>query len=220
MLSRRSIPRAPWVWKDPRHCLSFAFWRSVLDVRPIVVLVNRNPLEITASALRVRSEQGKIYALSLWERYMRQALGDVAGLPVLAVNYSDVLNAPLEWCLRAQASLVRVGVPAREPSAEEVAAFIDVDLRHAAFSTDDLVADPDVSTTQRALFSALEGLEGAHEEFSPPSLPAETPTTEALLAERRRGLAIKRELTRELERRSDWEARIRGRLRRVFPERR
>jgi hypothetical protein len=202
------FPVTPWVWKDPRHCLAFAFWQSVLAVKPVVVLVNRNPLEIAASAQRLRNDQGKIYGLALWERYLREALGQVAGLPVLVTNYSDLLSAPIDWCARTQAFLVGAGVPASPPAEDEVLAFVDKTLRHAAFDSGDLLRDPYVSEAQRALFSALTDMEGGHADFSPPSLPEETPTTEALLTERRRTLDIKRQL--ELERRSSWRRRIRS----------
>lgn len=209
---RQIFPTPPWVWKDPRHCLAFAFWRSALAVRPVVVLVNRNPLEITASALRVRSEQGKVYALALWERYLRQALGQIDGLPALVTSYEALLAAPLEWCERTHAFLVRAGVPARAHREDEVLAFVDTQLRHAERTRADFLADRDVSEPQRALFSALDALEGAHESFVPPSLPNETPTTEALLAERRRALEIKQDLERQLdsERRSRWRWRVRN----------
>jgi hypothetical protein len=213
------FPRAPWVWKDPRLCLTLRFWRETLDVKPVVVFVNRHPLEITASTLRIRSEGGKVYALALWERYVREALKQAAGLPLLAVNYADVLAAPLGWCRKAQAFLVSEGVPGHEPREADVLEFIDRDLRHAHFDADDLAADDEVSVAQRELFAALEGLEGVHEAFTPPSLPKETPTTEALLAERRRALQIKNELTRELQRRADWRGRIRGRVLRALPGR-
>ena len=200
------FPVTPWVWKDPRHCLTFAFWRGALAVKPVVVLVNRNPLEITASAQRVRSDQGKIYALALWERYLREALGQVAGLPVLVTNYSDVLSGPIDWCARTQAFLVDSGVPARPPAEDDVLAFVDKTLRHAAFDRGDLLRDPDVSEAQRALSSALNDMEGGHASFSPLPLPDETPTTEALLEERRRALELKRQL--DLERRASWRWRI------------
>jgi hypothetical protein len=205
---REVFPRAPWVWKDPRHCLTFAFWRSVLEVDPVVVLVNRNPLEITASALRVRREQGKIYALALWERYLRQALVQVTGLPVLVTDYADVLSAPLAWSERVNAFLTGAGVPALAPRDAEVLSFIDTDLRHAAFTHADFLDDPEVSEAQRALFAALVELEGRHDRFSAPALPDETPTTEALLAERRRALQFRREL--DSERRSRWVSRLRA----------
>jgi hypothetical protein len=202
------FPVAPWVWKDPRHCLAFAFWHSVLEVKPVVVLVNRNPLEITASALRLRSDQGKIYALALWERYLREALGQVVGLPVLVTNYSDVLSAPIAWCERTQEFLSGAGVPTRAPAEDEVLAFVDTTLRHATFDRSDLLRDPDVSEAQRALFSALNDMEGPHASFSPPLLPDETPTTEALLTERRRALELKRQL--DVERHASWRWRIRS----------
>jgi hypothetical protein len=205
---RAVFPAMPWVWKDPRHCLAFSFWRRALEIDPVVVLVNRNPLEITASALRVRSDQGEVYALALWERYLRQAVAQIAGVPVLVTSYADVLSAPLAWSERAQAFLAGAGMAARPPSEPDVLEFVDSELRHAAFSREDFLGHGDVSDGQRALFEALEGLEGRHDEFSPPALPDETPTTEALFAERRRALELKREL--DEERRSRWGTRLRA----------
>jgi hypothetical protein len=216
---RRVFPVAPWVWKDPRLCLAFAFWRSALDVRPVVVLVNRNPLEIAASALRIRSEQGRVYAFALWERYLREALQQSAGLPVLVAEYAHVLAAPLQWCAQAQAFLADEGVPVRDADDDEVRAFVDVDLRHTEFTREDVAADPDVSACQRELFDALMALEGGHSDFAVPPLPPETPTTAALLAERRRALQIRGELTRQLELQSQWARRVGRRVRRALPGR-
>ena len=181
---RRVFPTAPWVWKDPRHCLAFAFWRAVLPVQPIVVLVNRNPLEIAASMHRTRSDEGKIYALALWERHLRQALGQIRGLPVLVTDYGALVSAPLAWYERSHAFFAAAGVSSDPPREVDVLAFVDAGLRHAEFSRADVLNDGDVSEAQRALFAALEQLEGPHDDFVPPDLPEETPTTEALLAER------------------------------------
>jgi hypothetical protein len=205
---RAIFPAVPWVWKDPRHCLAFAFWRSALTIDPVVVLVNRNPLEITASALRVRRDQGEVYALALWERYLRQALAQIAGLPVLVTSYADVLSAPLEWSERARAFLSDAGVAARAPREPDVLAFVDTELRHAAFLREDFLGHGDVSDGQRALFETLERLEGRHDAFAVPVLPDETPTTEALFAERRRAVELRREL--EHERRTRWGTRLRA----------
>jgi hypothetical protein len=204
---RTIFPTTPWVWKDPRHCLVFSFWRQTLDVRPVVVLVNRNPLEITASAQRLRSDRGRVYGLALWERYLRQALEQIAGLPVLVARYETVLSDPHAWSSEAHGFLVQTGVPGRPPSESEVASFIDADLRHAEFTRAELLSNADVSDAQRALFIALEELEGTHAQFVPPVLPDESATTEALLAERRRVLDLEREL--ELERTSRWSWKLR-----------
>jgi hypothetical protein len=204
------FPTTPWVWKDPRHCLVFSFWRSVLPERPVVILVNRNPLEIAASAARVRTESGKRYTLALWERYLRQALDQIAGLSVFVTSFDDVLSAPLDWCRQTQAFLSAVDVPVHPPLESDVLAFVDTQLRHIEFTRTDVVTDPEVSEAQRTLHRTLEQLEGVHERFSPPSLPAETPATEALLSERRRTLQEARELARRSERPSSRWRRVRG----------
>ena len=181
----RTFPSTPWVWKDPRNCLAYAFWRETLDVRHVAVVVHRNPLEIAASTIRQRSDESKIYLLALWERYLRQALEQVAGMPVRVADYQSVLADPVIWC---QATSTFLG--ASRPRDEDVLAFVDPGLRHTAYSADDFLNDPDVSDPQRALFTTLNELAGDHDEFRVPALPRETPTTEALLAERRRALEL------------------------------
>lgn len=196
---RAAYPRSPWVWKDPRTCLTFAFWQAVLDVRPAVVLVNRNPLEIVASSARTRGEERRVYMLAMWERYLRQALAQIDGLPVLVVEYADALSAPLELCQRVGRFLVAAGVAVEPPPEHEVLAFVDSELRHSQFGRDDFLAARDVSEPQRALFLALEELNGEHPRFVAPALPAETPTTDVLLTERRRSRQVEQELRRLLE---------------------
>jgi hypothetical protein len=196
---REAFPSAPWVWKDPRTSLTFSFWRTTLDVQPIVVLVTRNPFEIAGSTARMRGQERRIYTLALWERYLRQALEQIEGLPVLVTDYSEMLSRPLAWCERAHAFLTRVGVPAHKHRESDVLAFVDAGLRHAEFSRTDVLSSHDVSAAQRQLFLSLEELRGVHDEFVPPALPPETPTTEALLAERRRARQKEHDLSRLLE---------------------
>jgi hypothetical protein len=196
---RDAYPRSPWVWKDPRTCLTFAFWHAVLQVDPAVVLVNRNPLEIVASSARTRGEERRIYMLAMWERYLRQALRQLEGLPVLVVDYADVLSAPLEFCERTQRFLSEAGVAVQRPSETDVLGFVDSGLRHSEFSRADFLGAADFSEEQRELFIALETLDGEHGSFVSPTLSAETPTTDVLLAERRRARQTERELTRLLE---------------------
>jgi hypothetical protein len=207
----RVFPTAPWVWKDPRNCLTFSFWRRVLAVRPLAVLVYRNPLEIAAS-LRARSGENKIYTLALWERYLRQTLNSITGSSVLVTSYDEMIASPLGWCGLATAFLASQGLVVDQQRDDDLRAVVDESLRHTTFTRADLGADPGVSEAQRGLFEALEELRGAHDAFSLPPLPTETPTTEALLAERRRVVAADRELRRFqrlAQRPSRW-ARIRA----------
>jgi len=209
----RSFPAIPWVWKDPLHCLAFSFWRRLLGSPTVVVLVTRNPLEIAASALRAWGRE-KIYGLALLERYLRQALAQIATLPVLVTNYADVVRDPPEWAQRTHADLAGAGVSVQPYGPEDVLASVDRGLRHSEFTRADVEADPEVSRAQCELFDALIQLEGMHESFAAPALTDETPTTDALLSERRRAFEIKDRLERELakERRSWWASRLRRRL--------
>jgi hypothetical protein len=202
---QRSFPNSPWVWKDPLLCLTFAFWRSALAVRPVVVLVNRNPLEVAASALRAWGRP-KIYGLALWEHYLRQALDQIAGLPVLVTNYEDLVSAPLAWCEQTHGFLNSAGVPVHREQERDALSFVDTRLKHLEFTRADVLGDRDVSGPQRELFVALEHLVGGHELFALPALEDETPTTEALFAERRQTFRLKGELERQLaiERQSRW----------------
>jgi hypothetical protein len=189
---RDVFPSEPWVWKDPRNCLTLAFWRSVLDVDPVVVLVNRNPLEIEASSRRTGHWTGRRHSLALWERYMRQALVQASGLPLLVTSYHHLLTAPLEWIERIGDFLDRVGVRIDRVRAGEAPAFVDATLRHAAFAREDFFEAADVSDSQRALFVALEQLELRGDPSFRPTLPPETPATERLLAEQRQRLRAER----------------------------
>ncbi|HET7760158.1 MAG TPA: hypothetical protein VFK62_09565 [Gaiellaceae bacterium] len=207
----RSFPATPWVWKDPLHCLVLSFWRDVLADPLAVVLVTRNPLEIAASAERAWGRE-KIFGLALWERYLRQALWQIEGLPVLVTRYADVVDDPVAWARRTSAALGDAGVAVRGYSEEAVRAAVDTSLRHTEFTVDDLERDRDISVAQRELFEVLSASEGMHERFVAPALSDETPTTDALLSERRRTFDVKERLEAALEeeRRARRPSRLRG----------
>lgn len=182
-LFSRVFPAEPWVWKDPRSCITLPFWTTALDVTPAVVLVHRNPLEIAAS-LSARDDLGKVYCLALWERYLQSCLSAASGLPTLVTTYDEILDDPALWCEAVRDFLGGVGVATGElaPSALD---YVDSELRHTQLTSQDVAGDPAVSSAQRELLDVLEGLRGTHGTLAA-SLPEETPTTEALLSERRR----------------------------------
>ena len=184
-LFARVCPSEEWVWKDPRNCMTFAFWASCLDVEPVILLLHRNPLEIAAS-LRTRDDLGLAYSLALCERYLRTCLTAISGLPALVTTFDDILSEPLTWCERVGEFLCDAGVNTTPLREQEALGFVGAELRHSSFTPEDVAADPAVSTAQREVCRVLEQLEGAHATLSVPDLPPETLTTEALLAERRR----------------------------------
>lgn len=179
------IPTEQWVWKDPRNCVTFDFWIASLDVRPVIVLVDRNPLEVAAS-LNTRDDLGKVYALALWERYLRRCLASIAGLPTLVTGYDELLSDPLGWSESVGRFLEGTGVSTAPVDVESARRYVDPDLRHARFTSDELLRDPAVSQPQQELVHALQSLQGPHESLVAPNLPPESASTEALLAERRR----------------------------------
>ncbi|GIU93809.1 MAG: hypothetical protein KatS3mg012_0266 [Gaiellaceae bacterium] len=116
---RRAFGGVPWAWKDPRLCLAAAFWRSVIASERIpVVLLCRNPLEIAESAARADRPDGKLYTLALWERYLREALVQIGGLPVLVTRYDDLMRDPVRWCAEAASFLGRNGLAVRPADAK------------------------------------------------------------------------------------------------------
>lgn len=208
-LFARVFPAPPWVFKDPRNCLTFAFWVRALAIEPLVVLMLRNPCEIVASYRdHWGDREGIPYLFALWERYLRQALFHVEGRPVLVARYEDLVASPVAWCDRARELLAPAGFTFQEGCDDDALAFIDSQLRRESFSRRDFLEHAAVTEPQRALFLALEEMEGVHDRFVPPSLPAETATTDALLLERRRAVRLARELP------SNRWARAWGRLRR------
>jgi hypothetical protein len=206
-----SFPAEPWAWKDPLHCLTFAFWRVTLDAAPVVLLVVRNPLEIAASASRAWGRE-KIFGLALWERYLRQALTQISDLPVVVTSYEDMLRDPPTWGERTHAALGEAGVGVDSYREDELHAAVDRRLRHSEFSRADVQADGDVSRAQRELYDVLLGLKGLHSVFASPALPEETPTTEALFAERRRTFELIERLE-QMQADGGWRSRL-GAMRR------
>jgi hypothetical protein len=185
-LFRASHTTSSWVWKDPRNCLTLAFWLDVLDVSPVVVLVHRHPLEIWRS-LDARDGFSKPLAIALWERYMHAALRATTGLPTVVVRYGDVLEDPSGWCAEAASFLSSAGVElGRAAPGQELEAFLDPRLRHASVPKQDELSEDDASSEQRALFGLIEASVGGHHAFDPGTLPSETSWTEPLLSERRR----------------------------------
>lgn len=185
-----------WVWKDPRNCVTFPFWREALPVQPVVVLCLRDPPAV-ARSLATRQGLSAALSFAVWERYTRQALTGARGLPVHVTRYADLVGAPSEWAREAATFLRQQGVTSGSDGGEDaVTRFIEsgrpdggeFGSRAGGAGRRRQEAEPslELSESQRALSAAVESLVGRHRRFEPPELPAETVWTEPLLAERRR----------------------------------
>ena len=106
----RAHPTEPWVWKDPRTCLTLSFWRHAL-VRPVAgIVVHRNPLDI-ARSLEQRNHMDPEYSSALWMRYMRLLLEQAGGMPLLVTGYDGLLEDPVGWSDAVRNFLGDLGMP-------------------------------------------------------------------------------------------------------------
>jgi hypothetical protein len=89
----RTHPRAGWLCKDPRFCLTLPFWRAwaIPDVRAVLVI--RHPAEVAASLAR-RDGVGAGHAAWLWQRYISSAVRACRDIPALVVSYDQLCRDP------------------------------------------------------------------------------------------------------------------------------
>ncbi|MGO8876407.1 MAG: glycosyltransferase, partial [Acidimicrobiales bacterium] len=165
-------------WKDPRSALLLPFWRAAID-RPIAaVLCVRHPLE-AALSLEHRDAVALPAALALWERYLREAVSGLSGLPVLVSDYADALAEPAAWNGQVREWLASLGITAdAQQSAAEPA--LDPALRHFRADGDSAL----VAATQQQLYEELRQLRGAHGSFSYEAAGTESPWTSYVLQQR------------------------------------
>ena len=148
----------PWFIKEPRLCLTLPLWRQPLEF-PVCVHIYRNPLEV-ARSLRARNDMPLAAGLALWEAYNVAALAAADGLPRLFVAYHDLMQRPVEVAETLCGRLRDYGgYPLRQPSANELAAFLSTSLHHQRATIDAL---QDTATdAQVRLFTTLEDLRDA-----------------------------------------------------------
>jgi hypothetical protein len=162
----------PWVWKDPRTCVTLSYWRRALD-RPVAgVIVFRNPIDV-ARSLEQRDYISPTFGVALWMRYTRLLLEQAAGMPVLVSSYDDLVGDPQRWSTTVRAFLSELGM-AVHPTVNEraVRRFVDPKLQHNNHSRDDLrSAFGDGAST--ALYDALHALAGSHASWVCPPLDPE-----------------------------------------------
>ena len=200
-----------WVWKDPRNCVLFEFWREALDARPVVVLLLRGPAEV-ARSLETRQGLSAAMAFAVWERYLRAALVGAEGLPTFVSRYSDLVAAPETWSLEVGAFLREQGVECDpEAGAGRVAEFIATSPRAERSGSGSHAGQPpgtepvapypaaagrpiEPSEPQRRLLAMLESLVGPHRSLALPELPRETEWMEPLLTERRAADVLRRQM--------------------------
>jgi glycosyltransferase involved in cell wall biosynthesis len=146
----------PWAIKDPRLCLTFPLWRPLIE-RPVCVLVQRDPLEVTRSLER-RDGFPLAAGIALWERHTRDALRHSAGLPRVQAHYERLCAEPTEAVGRLHADLLAAGVPEGVlalPPGDELRAFLDPALHREKAAPGEVLEH--LNPSQRALYERVNG---------------------------------------------------------------
>ena len=150
----------PWVWKDPRTCLTLPLWRRVHGAEARVVLVFRQPAAVVASVTR-RDGIPALYAIGLWHRYVRASLDAARGLPVVCVHFEDLMSDPAAVVASLATDLGRLGV-ALGDATDEAAASLRDELVH------EVPTSALVRRTTSSVVDMLRGLPRWSESFEPP----------------------------------------------------
>jgi len=152
---------APWAWKDPRTCLTFPLWRRVLGAEARVLLVVRDPGAVVASVRR-RDGIPALYTVGLWHHYVRAAVTAAAGLPVVCLQFEDLVADPGAVVATLAADLDSLGVHLGGDPAGAAASVRD-ELVHGA------PASPTVRRLTASTLRVLRGLPRCSPVFAPPS---------------------------------------------------
>jgi hypothetical protein len=151
----------PWVWKDPRTCLTLPLWRRVLGSEARVVIVFRDPGAVVASVKR-RDGIPSLYSVGLWHHYVRAAVAASAGLPVVCLHFEDLVASPTATIATLAEDLRALGVDLHGDPGAAAASMRD-DLVHGE------AASPIVRRLTSSTVDLVRALPPRSEEFRPPS---------------------------------------------------
>lgn len=126
------IENQPWVLKDPRLCLTFPIWISLLDgAAPPVVFTYRNPLEVAMSLqARKRNSVPLLKALKLWIWYNREAIRLSKNMCRVVTSNTAILKAPKKEVRRLRTELGNCGIQLKAVDYSKANEFVDSGLQH------------------------------------------------------------------------------------------
>ena len=92
-LQNKALSDEPLVIKDPRSSLTLPVWEDVIDEKPPVIIMLRNPENVAKSLLK-RDKMPAYMAFELWERYTFSSLELAKENPRLLVDYDALIDSP------------------------------------------------------------------------------------------------------------------------------
>jgi hypothetical protein len=171
----------PFAWKDPRNCVLLPFWTSVIGPPEAAVLVYREPLEV-ARSLQARDGFSLTHGLALWERYLRTAAANLAGLPTIVVEFAHVLRDPVAWCHDLAGFLAAVGIPMDPERVAGAAGGAEPRLVHQRAGE---AAEVGLAEDPEAVAGLFRAMQGSHFPWHQPALGTEPSWVEDVLSLRR-----------------------------------
>ena len=147
-----------FVLKDPRISRLVPFWLSVLEsvnAQPLFIIVYRQPLEVAAS-LSSRDRMVPAHSLLLWLRYVLDAEYETRGCRRAFLSYEELLRDWRTVLTRVSADL-EIGWPQlTHEAAVQIEATLSDRYRHHLFSSDELMARPDILDWVKQTYKVLE----------------------------------------------------------------
>jgi hypothetical protein len=121
-----------WGLKDPRMCRLMPLWRKLfleLEIRPLYVIMVRNPLEVAAS-LSKRNGFSLGKSLFLWWQHQTLAEMETRGLPRVFVAYHGLLTQPEKTLERIGAHLGLAWPNPLNKAMRAITEFLSPSLQH------------------------------------------------------------------------------------------
>jgi|HubBroStandDraft_1064217.scaffolds.fasta_scaffold15259_4 hypothetical protein len=186
-LARNNFARTPMVLKDPRLCITLPFWRSLFESEPCAVFVLRDPLEVALSLRARHSDLPLTLGLAIWDRYVRQAMTSMAGMPVFAIEYPSIVEEPGRRIGELVAFLADCGIQVSNENVASASGILEPGLR---YQRADGGEDSTLADQERNVLQVLRSSLGPHESWSPPELPEERSWVEDVIELTRAGQAV------------------------------
>lgn len=123
----------PWLWKDPRLCITIKTWLPLLKTEPAIIFTYRHPLEVAMSLEKREDDFDLEHGLRIWIAYNMRAVQNMKGMCQVLSSNEAILANPLEETQRIADELTNkchVPAPPNKLTQEVVDTFIDPKLQH------------------------------------------------------------------------------------------
>mmetsp|Transcript_31864 Transcript_31864/g.93631 ORF Transcript_31864/g.93631 Transcript_31864/m.93631 type:complete len:598 (-) Transcript_31864:2068-3861(-) len=123
----------PWLWKDPRLCITIKTWLPLLKTEPAIIFTYRHPLEVAMSLEKREDDFDLEHGLRIWIAYNVRAVQNMKGTCQVLSSNEAILANPLKEVQRIADELTtkcHVPAPPNKLTQEVVDSFIDPKLQH------------------------------------------------------------------------------------------